>query len=274
MHLSAEDLLEMIHGETLPEDLEEQLNHMDRCQECADAYAVLVGLRAHREEALQALREAEADEAPNTIAFPTPVPRVSSGWASRGLRLAATLAIAALLAVVIWSSPLMQRDELLSPADLQAALAELTTNEFVETIGRPPSDTMRRVGEDQLLEEARQALLAGQPEQVFELLAGAPEEQPDADYFHFYVGVAHYLWGQPAEAVSVLESLGEDSDSAFLRQACWYRANALLRLGRTDESLDLLDELASSSPDAESRLFEPEAAALAAEVRDLLSQGS
>ena len=60
------------------------------------------------------------------------------------------------------------------------------------------------------------------------------------------------------------------SDSAFLRQACWFRANALLRLGRIDESLDVLDDLASSLADAESLVFGTEAATLASEIRALL----
>lgn len=271
MHLSAEDLLEMIHGETLPEDLDEQLAHMDRCQECADAYAVLVSLRANREEALTALSEAEAESVPNTIPFPAAAPRRPSAWAGRHLRLAATLAVAVLLAVVIWTSPIMQRPQLVSPTELQAALTELTTDKFVETIGRPPSETVRRAGEEQLLEDARQGLLAGQPERVLEILADASRAQPNGDYLSFYAGVAHYLAGQPEEAVTVLETLGEGSDSAFLRQACWYRANALLRLGRVDESLEILDDLASSSAEAQSRLFEPEAANLAEKIRELLA---
>jgi tetratricopeptide (TPR) repeat protein len=190
------------------------------------------------------------------------------------MRLAATLAIAVLAAVIIWSSPLLQRGELVSPADLQASLSELTTDEFVETIGRPPADAVRRAGEEQLLEESRQALLSGQPERALELLTDAPRSQPDGDYLHLYQGVAFYLAGKSEEAVAVLESLGEGNDSAFLRQACWYRANALLRLGRVDESLEILDNLGSPSTEAESRLFGPEAITLATEVRDLISQGS
>lgn len=273
MHLSTEDLLDLIHGDTHLGDLEEQLNHMDRCRECADAHAVLVDLRAHRAEALEALLEAESDPTPNTIPFPAQSPQASRGWARRHLRLAATLAIAALLAVVIWSSPIMQRGELVPTANLQARLVDLTTDEFVETIGRPSSDTVRRAGEEQLLEEARQALLADQPERVLELLADAPPAQSDTDYFRFYSGVAFYLTGQPEDAVAVLESLGDGSDSAILRQACWYRANALLRLGRTDDSLQILDDLAAPRMDAETQLFVfgSEAAALAAEVRDLLA---
>ena len=57
MHLSTEDLLDLIHGDTHPEDLDEQLNHMDRCQECADLHAVLVSLQVHRDAALEALRD-------------------------------------------------------------------------------------------------------------------------------------------------------------------------------------------------------------------------
>lgn len=168
----------------------------------------------------------------------------------------------------------MQRGELVPAANLQAGLVDLTTDEFVETIGRPSSDTVRRAGEEQLLEEARQALLADQPEHVLEILAGASPAQSDADYFRLYTGVAHYLAGQPDDAVAVLESLGDGSDSAILRQASWYRANALLRLGRTDESLQILDELAAPRLDAaESWLFVfgSEAEALASEVRDLLA---
>lgn len=272
MHLSPEDLLDLIHGDTHPEDLDEQLNHMDRCQECADAHAVLVSLQAHRDAALEALREAEADSTPNTIPFPTPAPDANRGWARQYLRLAATVAVAALLAVVIWTSPIMQRGELEPAVDLTSALASLTTDEFVEIIGRPSSDAVRRAGEEQLLEEARQALLAGQPEHVLELLSDAPT-QSDVDYLRFYTGVAHYLTGQPEAAVVVLESLGDGSDSAILRQACWYRANALLRLGRTDESLQLLDELAAPRLGSESWLlvFGSEADALASEVRDLLA---
>ena len=273
MHLSTADLLDLIHGDTHPEDLDEQLNHMDRCRECADAHAVLVNLQVHRDAALKALREAEADPAPNTVLFPTPAPRASRGWVGQHLRLAATLAIAALLAVVIWTSPIMQRGELVPAADLRAELVDLTTDEFVETIGRPSSDAVRRSGEEQLLEEARQALLADQPEHVLELLADVSPAQSDADYIRFYTGVAQYLAGRPEDAVTSLESLGEGSDSAILRQACWYRANALLRLGRTDESLQILDELAAPRLGAESWLFlfGSEAEALASEVRDLLA---
>ncbi len=275
MHLSTEDLLDLIHGDTQVEDLDEQLNHMDRCRECADAYAVLVTLQAHREDALEALREAEADPTPNTIPFPTQAPRANRGWASKHLRLAATIAVAALLAVIIWTSPILQRGELVPASDLQAELVDLTTDQFVDTIGRPSSDAVRRAGEEQLLEGARQALLADQPEHVLELLSTVPPAQSDADYFRFYMGVAHYLAGQPEDAVTVLESLGDGSDSAILRQACWYRANALLRLGRTDESLQILDELAAPrlGLGAENFLFVfgSEAEALASEVRELLA---
>ena len=271
MHLSAEDLLELIHGDTCPGDLDEQLSHIDSCRECADAFAMMVDLRAHRGEALEALHAVEGDETPTTIPFPALAPETSRSWAGQHLRLAATLAIAALLAVIIWGSPIMRRSELMPAADLQAMLADLTTDEFVETVSRPFADAVRRAGEEQLLEEARQALLAGQPEHVLELLTGVPSAQSDADYFRFYLGVAHYLAGQPEEAVAVLESMGDGSDSAFLRQACWYRANALLRLGRTDESLGILDELASLSMPADTRLFGSEAATLASKVRELLS---
>lgn len=273
MHLSTEDLLDLIHGDTHPEDLEEQLNHMDRCQECADAHAVLVSLQVHRDAALEALREAEVDPTPNTIPFPTRAPGASRGWTRQYLRLAATVAVAALLAVVIWTSPLMRSGELEPAVDLQAELVNLTTDEFVEIIGRPSSDAVRRAGEEQLLEETRQALLADQPEIVLELLADIPPAQSDADYLRFYTGVAYYLSGQPEDAVTVLGSLGDGSDSAILRQACWYRANALLQLGRTDESLQILDELSAPRLGAENWLFVfgPEADALASEVRDLLA---
>ena len=271
MHLSPEDLLDLIHGDTHTEDLDEQLHHMDRCQECADAYAVLVGLRVHREEALEALREAESDPTPNTIPFPAPAPRVGNGWTRRHLRLAATIAVAALLAVVIWTSPIVQQDELVPALDLQAELVNLTTDEFVETIGRPSSDAIRRAGREQVLEDARLALLAGQPEDVLEILADVPPAQSDADYFRLYTGVSHYLAGRSEEAVSILEALDDGTDSAVLRQACWYRANALLRLGRTEDSLRLLDDLATSGMGAEIPLFGAEAEALAAEVRDLLA---
>jgi len=271
MHLSTEDLLDLIHGDTHTADLDEQLNHMDRCQECADAHAVLVSLQAHREEALEVLREAEADLKPNTIPFPKQAPRASRGWAGQHLRLAATIAVAALLAVIVWTSPILQRGELVPAVDLRAELVNLTTDQFIETIGRPSSDAIRRAGQEQLLDEARQALLAGQPERVLELLADVPPAQSDADYFRLYTGVAHYLAGRSEDAVTTLEALGDGSDSAILRQACWYRANALLRLGQTDDSLQILDDLAAPRLGTESLLFGFEAEALASEVRDLLA---
>jgi hypothetical protein len=246
---------------------------MDRCQECADAHAVLVSLQVHRDAALEALREAEADSTPNTIPFPTRAPVSNRRWARQYLRLAATVAVAAVLAVVVWTSPMMRSAEIVPGVDLGAELANLATDEFVETIGRPSSDAVRRAGEEQLLDEARQALLADRPEHVLELLADVPPAQADADFFRFYTGVAHYLAGRPEEAVTVLESLGNGSDSAILRQACWYRANALLQLGRTDESLQVLDELAAPRLGAESWrfVFGSEAKALASAVRDLLA---
>jgi hypothetical protein len=56
MHLTVEELLKIIHSDCSPDELGHLLDRLERCPESARALEVLVVLRAHRLEALEALR--------------------------------------------------------------------------------------------------------------------------------------------------------------------------------------------------------------------------
>lgn len=53
-----DEIVAIASGEVEVERLEELLDHVDECEDCADRLAVIVVLRAHREEAVELLRRA------------------------------------------------------------------------------------------------------------------------------------------------------------------------------------------------------------------------
>ncbi len=57
--ISPEELVELASGEVAVERLEELLDHVDDCEECAGIVATVVQLKAHREEAMEILRRAK-----------------------------------------------------------------------------------------------------------------------------------------------------------------------------------------------------------------------
>ncbi|MFQ5744886.1 MAG: hypothetical protein ACE5HV_15050 [Acidobacteriota bacterium] len=274
MHLSAQELVELLHGDTPAARLGRQLDHLDRCRECADTFQLLVSLRAHRQEALGALAVAPAlatGMAPRRpaepIALPTPPPLLA-GWAGRHLRLAASLALAALLGLAIWSAPIA-----LQPAPvsgLPAALAQLATDELVVGVRRPEGVTFTRSASgDNAVDEAIELLQAGEPAAAAELLASlslSPDD-PFFDYRQLYLGVALYLDGETEAALASLRQLEDNDEPLMSRQARWYEANGLLRLGRAGEALVLLDQLTPKG----SGIFQVDAADLAAQIRALLA---
>lgn len=258
MHLKAEELLGLLHGETPAEQLTEQLDHLDACAECAGAFEVMVALRAHREEAQQSLELAKELESAGPIPFP--VPTATPAWSGRFLALAATVALAALTGLMVWGTPIRSLDGL---------LAGLAVDEFVQAPLIVPAEIRPASGDETPLQEAVGLLESNDFTGALAVLEAQPAAFED-ELTGLYLGIAQYFAGRHEEVLETLASLTKSADTSISRPARWYEANALLRLGRAQEALVVFDELSTSSPDLDQALYLIEAQEMAGAVRVLL----
>jgi len=256
MLLNTEELLALAHGNVGPDRLADLLDRLEHCPDSAAALQVLVTLRANREQALEALRGAaesdpiQAGAASRLVARPT----FSSGWALQGLRLAASIALAAMVGVWALSSPV-------SPVATGApgSYADLATSDYWNiALAFPPG--VELTADDPLA--APSALLdARRYGEARDLLGRMSAEDPRVALL---LGMAEYHLGNYESALSSLRRLHRPdvSELGILRQASWYEANALLALQSPMEALLLLERLKTA----------PRAYALQQEAEDKYEQ--
>jgi tetratricopeptide (TPR) repeat protein len=237
MLLNTEELLALAHGNVGPDRLADLLDRLEHCPDSAAALQVLVTLRANREEALEALREAAESDPIQAGAASRLVtrPAFSSGWALQGLRLAASIALAALVGVWALSSPVGT-----TANDAPGSYADLATTEVWNVaLFSPPG--VELTTDDPLA--APSALLGeGRYGEARDLLG---RMSPDDPKVALLLGVAEYHLGNYESALSSLRRLHRPdvAEPGVVRQASWYEANALLALQSPMEALLLLERL-------------------------------
>lgn len=284
MHLDTEQLLALLHGDTAPEQADSSLDHLDECHECSATFDLMVELRAHRHEALGALAVTGSRSERTAATEPIPHPASTSpaspapSWATRGLRLAASLALAALLGVLLWSAPIVPLGDPAPDAEMRQALAELATDEFEQVVRLRPRGTDVELTADSAaskeLDDALAYLEEGRYEMARALLTLLADDQPDDEVVRVYLGISEYLTGDPVTAVRVLHPLGTSSEYGVRRAALWYETQALLKLGRPDEALSGLDALINPSEEEpqSGNLFQPKATELRERLDALLDR--
>jgi len=253
MLLNTEELLALINGDAEPDRLADLLDRLEHCPESAAALQVLVSLRANREEALEALRlAAETDATPMPLrhraARPGP-PSPGWAWATQGLRLAASIALIAVVGV--WAATTF-----LIPAEAtDSRLLAITT--FVNNVVLGPANTVTGDPETPQLTSSKIVIvdaLGALEAHDYNVAKGLLEGQPtDAEgKIPLFRGMAEYFLDDYELALAEFEEVRElststltDNDSIIAHQAAWYEANTLLKLDRPMQALSALEEVRS-----------------------------
>jgi len=253
MLLNTEELLALINGDAEPDRLADLLDRLEHCPESAAALQVLVSLRANREEALEALRlAAETDATPMPLrhraARPGP-PSPGWAWATQGLRLAASIALIAVVGV--WAATTF-----LIPAEVtDSRLLAITT--FVNNVALGPANTVTGDPEAPQLTSSKIVIvdaLGALEAHDYNVAKGLLEGQPtDAEgKIPLFRGMAEYFLDDYELALAEFEEVRElststltDNDSIIAHQAAWYEANTLLKLDRPMQALSALEEVRS-----------------------------
>ena len=253
MLLNTEELLALINGDAEPDRLADLLDRLEHCPESAAALQVLVSLRANREEALEALRlAAETDATPMPLrhraARPGP-PSPGWAWATQGLRLAASIALIAVVGV--WAATTF-----LIPAEAtDSRLLAITT--FVNNVVLGPANTVTGDPETPQLTSSKIVIvdaLGALEAHDYNVAKGLLEGQPtDAEgKIPLFRGMAEYFLDDYELALAEFEEVRElststltDNDSIIAHQAAWYEANTLLKLDRPMQALSALEDVRS-----------------------------
>ena len=250
MLLNTEELLALINGDAGPDRLADLLDRLEHCPESAASLQVLVSLRANREEALEALRLAAETDAPpvplrHRPARPAP-PSPGWAWATQGLRLAASIALIAVVSV--WAATTF-----LVPAEAaDSRLLAITT--FVNKVKWGPDNTVKGGPEApqltsnriSIVEEALRALEAGDYADAKNLLEGQPTDTEGK--IPLFLGMAEYFLDDYEAALAKFEEVRElptspMTDTSIAHQAAWYEANTLLKLDRPLQALAALENV-------------------------------
>jgi len=242
MLLNTEELVALVNGDAEPDRLPDLLDRLERCPESAEALEVLVTLKANREEALQALREAADNDLPALIPHPAArrAPRVSD-WALRGLRMAASVALVALLG--IWAASVYVNQELPAPVDTSGLATEVA--DFpIRPVGAASDLELTDAGGSSV-EDAYQALLAGNYDVARRLLEAAPRDE--RGYVPMGLGISYYFLDRYQDALEQFAVIRNTPDlpGDVRNQSAWYEANALLALDQPMNAMAVLEELKS-----------------------------
>jgi len=259
MLLNTEELLAVVNGDAEPDRLADLLDRLEHCPDSAAALQVLVTLRANREEALEALRVAAGNE-PAPAPHPAARKMMLNGWALQGLRMAASIALVALIGMWALSSPISSFF-----AGVPVSIVDLATTEFQSDIlTSPPGLQLTSAGEE--IDRAHELLRDGRYAEARSVLE---DLDPDDQHVALFLGMSEYFLGAYLDAAEILEGLrmSHIEDSHVRMQAFWYEANALLKLDRGIEAAVLLATVRAQPPNSK---FQEEAAAKYAEVAGLL----
>jgi tetratricopeptide (TPR) repeat protein len=241
MLLNAEELLALVNGDVEPDRLADLLDRLENCQDSAAALQVLVALRANREEGMEALRRAEEAETtpPQPILHPSArrSPNPSTGWGMQALRLAASIAIVAVVGV--WGATTY-----LGSGGPNAAVTSLATDEYRDLFERGTDVGIEAtsVGADRL-DAAASALVAKEYEEARALLRDLPDDA--AGFVPMYRGMSEYFLKNYEVALEHFDRV-DTVDTGVRHQASWYQANALLALDRPFEAMIVLGQLRTS----------------------------
>lgn len=242
MLLNSEELVALVDGDIEPDELPDLLDRLERCPDSAEALQVLVTLKANREEALEALREAADSDLPTPIPHPaarraTP----SSGWALRGLRMAASVALVASLG--IWAASLyVDRGQPIEPVDT-AELATVRADFPIRPVELNDLELTDAGGSSVM--DAYAALLAGEYDVARRLLESEPRDQ--RGYVPMGLGISYYFLGQYEAALEQFAVVRDAPDlpSDLRNQSAWYEANTLLALNQPMNAMRVLEEIKS-----------------------------
>ena len=107
-------------------------------------------------------------------------------------------------------------------------------------------DVQVRGGENgDLSDRINQALLqyqAGEYDQALGSFGSILDSIPNSTQAHYYTGLCYLALGQPEQAITELQSVGE-SFNLYSQQAKWYMALCYLKQGDRESALPLLEEL-------------------------------
>jgi tetratricopeptide (TPR) repeat protein len=241
MLLNTEELLALLSGDAEPDRLADLLDRLEHCPESAAALQVLVALRANREEALEALRlaaENDAVSAPFRHAAARPdAPSPGWAWATQALRLAASIALVAVVSV--WATITF-----FGPGEPVDA-SSLATTTFVNSVAS--SSPTAELTSSAVVDDALRALDAGDFERVKSLLETQPTDAEGR--IPLFLGMAEYFLDDYEAALAKFEEVRELptlSDAGITHQAAWYEANALLKLDRPKQALIALENATSA----------------------------
>lgn len=255
MLLNAEELLALMNGDAEPDRLADLLDRLEQCPESANALRVLVTLRANREEGIEAIRQAAADDATSTRPILHPSARRFAtpkiGWGAQALRLAASIALVAVIGV--WGA---------NSFFTTASVSVLATTEYRDFFSRETSKPVEPTADslDSRLERAASALAAENYDEADSLLSDLPNDSEGL--VPMYRGMLKYFQKDYEAALIQFNAVDTSSDSGIKHQASWYRANALLALDRPFEAVIVLGQLRS----ANGYLFQSDAATKYEEV--------
>ena len=258
MLLNTEELLALAHGDTEPDRLADLLDRLEHCPESAEALQVIVSLRANRAEALEALRlAADADVTSTPIPFPAARVAPSTGWVTQGLRLAASVAIVAIVGT--WAANNF----------FAVDTTELKTETYANIVGiDAPAGVEFTSTASRAIVDAYNAMEAHEYAAARRTLEGVAT---DADgRVPLYRGTSLYFLGEYELALRefvAIRHMASIDDSGTRHQAAWYEANALLALDQPMRALDVFEEVKSAPADYR---FSAQATVVYAELRAAL----
>jgi len=250
MLLNTEELLALVNGDAEPDRLADLLDRLEHCPESAEALQVLVSLRANREEALEVLRTA-ADHDVTSLPMPYPTARrsmPSMSWALQGLRMAAAVALVAVVSV--WAAQYFTAPVEVTPATQTVDITALATNEYINgAIPRGPVGAeLTSSGTGQAIAEAYDALKRREYAAAKRILELVPS---DAEALvPLYRGMSLYFLRDYEGALAAFHEVAriDPADSLVVHHAAWYEANTLLALNQPSNAMNVLEKV-TMAPD-------------------------
>ncbi len=230
-HLTLDDLRELVWGHR-SEDKAELLEHCRTCVECGDNLAALLAATSAK---------------------------TSRSAGDKGKKYLWVGAMAATLVLVL-AAVILSRTVFVDPGSaVERELAALATTETIPGIAvqfhvrLSESEPVAIGREVPLIREGGELLAAGEYDAAIIALERDNSALPESRLASTYLGIARYLSGDDSPEVAQLLAAGvgtADTRTPASIYAEWYLGNYLLRVGRVDEAVVVLEMVA----DLEGRL--------------------